>query len=302
MAAKYFPGVDPVGRSFALDMPGARAMRIVGVSGDVFTAGLDPLTRPDVGRRGEIAFEATTQGGRSPRGIFFQRGGRPSPVARAGRPAPGGGKFDSFGTPAVLHGNTLAFVGQVTSGDGQRDKLFVGSGGGLRPVASQGGGAPGRLGGRFDAFDSPDANDRLVLFRATLDQGRNEGVFVAKGRRVGLLIGTGDAAPGDSTFRAFASPALGGSSAVFLGRLAGTALTSGLYRVAAREVPDTDATAPAVEAVALAGGASPVGGTIGEIASFSMNRRDQLAVVADLVGGGARSVLFLIEPGNTLLP
>ena len=98
------------------------------------------------------------------------------------------------------------------------------------------------------------------------------------------------------------APAIGGSTAVFLGRLAGTAVTSGLYRTAARDVPATDAAAPPVDAVGLVGRASPAGGMIGEITSFSVNRRDQLAVVADLVGAGARSVLFLIEAGDTMVP
>src|SRR5262245_15951011 len=46
LAARYFPGVDPVGRSFAVDTAGAMPMRVVGVSGDVFTAGTDPSPVP----------------------------------------------------------------------------------------------------------------------------------------------------------------------------------------------------------------------------------------------------------------
>ena len=46
MAAKYFPEVDPIGRSFALDAAGAKPLLIVGVSGDVFTAGPDPAPVP----------------------------------------------------------------------------------------------------------------------------------------------------------------------------------------------------------------------------------------------------------------
>ena len=46
MAARYFGGLDPIGRSFAVDAAGAMPMRIVGVSGDVFTAGPDPSPVP----------------------------------------------------------------------------------------------------------------------------------------------------------------------------------------------------------------------------------------------------------------
>jgi hypothetical protein len=223
-------------------------------------------------------------------------------VARAGRPAPGGGSFDSFGTPAILRGTNLAFVGQVTSGGTPRAKLFLSQGGQVRAVAVEGGGAPGRLGGRFDAFDPPDANDRTAVFRADLDQGGAEGVFLAQGRRLGLLVGTGDPVPGGGTFRSFASPALGGSRAVFLGRVAGSASAPGLYRVAAQAVPASDAAAPAIEVVGLAGGRSPIGGTIAEFGSMSVNRRDRLAVVVDLVGAPARAVLLLVEAGDTVVP
>ena len=46
MADKYFPGVDPLGRTFALYGPNAPQMQIVGVVGDVMSAGTDPRPRP----------------------------------------------------------------------------------------------------------------------------------------------------------------------------------------------------------------------------------------------------------------
>jgi putative ABC transport system permease protein len=46
MANRYFSGVEPVGRSFGLDAPGARSLRIVGICGDVLTAGIDPTPQP----------------------------------------------------------------------------------------------------------------------------------------------------------------------------------------------------------------------------------------------------------------
>ncbi len=45
MAKKFFPGVDPLGRSFAV-ASGAPPMQIVGVCGDVITAGNDPSPQP----------------------------------------------------------------------------------------------------------------------------------------------------------------------------------------------------------------------------------------------------------------
>ena len=46
MADKYFPGVDPLGRTFAFFGPQAPQMEIVGVVGDVMSAGTDPTPRP----------------------------------------------------------------------------------------------------------------------------------------------------------------------------------------------------------------------------------------------------------------
>jgi putative ABC transport system permease protein len=42
MAKKYFPNVDPIGHSFALDVPRAASVQIVGVCGDAITQGTDP--------------------------------------------------------------------------------------------------------------------------------------------------------------------------------------------------------------------------------------------------------------------
>jgi hypothetical protein len=268
---------------------------------DFFSGGLDPLTRADVGAGGQIAFEATLEG-KSPRAILVRRNGRPSPVVRAQGRAEGGGRFESFGTPAFLRGSRLTFVAQVGTDDGSRQKLFLTRGGRPRPVAAEGSGAPGRLGGRFDTFDPPDANDSLVAFRAGLDQAGREGLFLADGRALGLLVGTGDPAPGGGTFRSFSAPALGRTGAVFLGRLTGSPSPAGLYRVGAETVPEADAVAPAIDVVGVAGGASPVGGTIAEFGAFDANRSDGIAVVADLVGASARSVLLLIEPGGAILP
>jgi hypothetical protein len=268
---------------------------------DFFSGTLDPLAHAGVGPHGEIAFEATLEGGKTPRAILFRRGGKPQPMARAGRSAPGGGEFDTFGTPAVLHGRTMAFVGQVGSGDSRRAKMFLYRGGNARALAAEGGGAPGRLGGRFETFEPPDANGKLIAFRATLDQAGREGVFLASPRSVGVLVGTGDAAP-DGTFRACVSPSLGGSVVVFLGRLVGAPASPGLFRVRADAVPAADATAPQVDVVGAPAGASPLGGTLGEFGSFDLNRSDQLAVVVDLVGASARSALFLVDAGGALVP
>ncbi len=46
MAEKYFPGLDPLGRTFAFYGPNPSPMEIVGVVGDVMSTGTDPAPRP----------------------------------------------------------------------------------------------------------------------------------------------------------------------------------------------------------------------------------------------------------------
>ena len=46
LAARHFPGVDPLGRRFAIDGPRPEPMEIVGISGDVITGGGDPAPQP----------------------------------------------------------------------------------------------------------------------------------------------------------------------------------------------------------------------------------------------------------------
>src|SRR5262249_57253713 len=129
--------------------------------------------------------------------------GTPGLVVRARKAAPGGGAFDSFGTPAVLRGNRMAFVAEVGKDANRALKMFLDLGSRMRVLAAQGSGAPGRLAGRFQNFDPPDANDSLVAFHAMLDQASREGLYLASPRTIGLLVGSQDPAPGGGGFRAF---------------------------------------------------------------------------------------------------
>ena len=268
---------------------------------DFFANTLDSLSRPDVGPKGQIAFEATLQG-RTPRGLLYGRGGKPRLVVRAKKTAPGGGAFDSFGTPAILRGTRMAFVAQVGSDANRTAKMFLDLGSRMRVLAAQGSGAPGRLAGRFANFDPPDANDSLVAFRATLDQASREGLYLASPRAIGLLVGNQDPAPGGGALRAFSSLSLGGSQAIFLARLAGSIALPALYRVSAAKVPAPDAPAPAVQRLGGPGDPSPIGGTIAEFTSIESNRSDTLAAVIDLVGASARTVLVLVDSSSTVVP
>src|SRR4029453_9218923 len=154
-------------------------------------------------------------------------------VIKAKKRAPGGGEFDSFGTPALFRGG-MAFVAQISGTGDPMPKLFVRPGSRGRATAGRGRGVPGRPGGRLENFDPPDANESFVAFRATTDRAGNEGVFLASAKTFGLLVGTSDPAPDGQLFRGFAAPSLGKTRAYFLGRLIGATGAQSLYAVDAQ--------------------------------------------------------------------
>ena len=296
--------------SRAIVMSGPRGLRVAAESServrggrlvDFFASTIDSLSRPDVGPQGQLAFEATLQGGKAPRALLLRRSGKPQPVAMAQTgAAPGGGKYDTFGTPALLRGGSMAFVTQA--GDTNQPRLCLRRGSRTLLLAKQGGGAPGRLPGRFDTFDPPTASDTLVGFRSMLDQGGKEGLYLASPSAAGLLVGTGDPAPAGGSFRSFSTPAMGSSYAVFLGRLIGSTTSPGLYRVRADAVPAADAGRAATDVLALPGAPTPLGGTIQDFEAYTANRVDAVAVITDLMGASARTALFVLDSGDTIVP
>lgn len=265
---------------------------------DFFASTIDSLARSDVGPRGEVVFEATVQGSRTPRGLFMRSGGKKVRVlARANKRAPGGGTFDTFGTPALLGGARIAFVAQVDGESGTRaPALFARIGRGLKRVATSGQAAPGRMVGHFDDFDPPDASRGLVACRATLVEAGREGIFLQGKKAFGLLIGTGDPATPGATFRSFGRPVVSDAGIAFLGRLAGVSAPPTLFRTTATDVPRDDAAAPAVAVVIGPGTSSPIGGSVSEITGVDGNRAGGLAVIADLVNASARTAIIADLP------
>lgn len=267
----------------------------VGAFVDFFAATLDSLARGDVGPRGEVAFEATLQGGKAPRGIFMSTGRKPRVLAQARRKAPGGGLFDTFGTPAIERGSRVAFVAQLDRDDERVPALFQKRGGGMRRIAMRGDRAPGRLVDRFEAFDPPDASSTATVCRATLLETGREGIWMLRKNAFGLLVGTGDALPDGTTLRSFGRPHATDGGVVFTARLNGSSASPALYRVAATEVPGPTAPAPAIEALLAPGAPSPLGGTIAAIASVDTTRDGRIVVIAELTGASARSAVLLLE-------
>ncbi len=291
-----------------ISVPGGGAIRVVAATTgkvpgggrfvDFFASTIDSLARSDVGPRGEVVFEATVQGSRTPRGLFMRSGNkRVRVLAGANKRAPGGGTFDTFGTPALLAGSRIAFVAEVDGKSGVRaPALFARVARGLKRVAAAGEPAPGRMPGHFDDFDPPDASRTLVACRATLAEAGREGIFVQGKRGFGLLVGTGDPATPGATFRSFGRPIVSDTGVAFLGRLAGDTAPPTLFRTDTTEVPRGDAAAPPVSVVMGPGTPSPLGGTVSEITSVDGNRSGGLAVVVDLVDASARTAIIADLP------
>ena len=215
--------------------------------------------RAHPGRRrseGRDRVRGDAAGGRRRAALLYTRGGKPQLVVRANKAAPGGGTFDTFGTPAVLRGKRMAFVAQVGPDANKKLKMFLDLGSRMRVLAAQGGGAPGRLAGRFDAVRSPRRERLARRLPRDARPGQPRGPLPrVAARAVGLLVGSRDAAPGGGTFRAFSALSLGGSQAVFPARLVGSPASAALYRVSAAAVPAADATAPAVQRLGAPGDA-----------------------------------------------
>ncbi|MCW5892579.1 MAG: hypothetical protein KIT14_18855 [bacterium] len=281
---------------------GLRALAVaserVGKAGrfvDFFAATLDSLARGGVGPRGEVAFEATLQGGKTPRGIFLVTGRKPRILAQARRKAPGGGLFDTFGTPAVERGARVAFVAQIDRDGTRLPALFQKRGGGMRRIAVRGERAPGRLVDRFGDFDPPDSSSSVTYCRATLlDTGR-EGIWMLRRNSFGLLVGSGDALPDGTTVRSVGRPQATDGGVVFTARVNGASTGPGLYRVAADTVPGPSAPAPAIERLLGPGTPSPLGGAIAAISGVEASRKGGIVVIAELTGASARSAILLVD-------
>src|SRR5262249_2241144 len=132
--------------SRAIVASGPRGLRVAAEStervrggrlADFLGTNIDSLSRPDVGPNGEPAVCAALPSGQKPRALLLRRSGRPEPVAMAHKGAPGGGKYDTFGTPVLLRGGNMAFVTQAADADEPR--VVLGRGSGPPPVAQHAG-------------------------------------------------------------------------------------------------------------------------------------------------------------------
>jgi len=263
---------------------------------DFFAGAIDGFEQPDVGQDGRVVFEATIQGSRSSRGLFVGKR-RKLQAAALEEQRVDGSLLDAFGRPARSAKST-AFVARLAE-SGAPTAFFVKKGK-LHMLGRKGARAPGRLDGVFDTFGPPDAGPRgSFVVRATLSNGRLEGLFMARGRALGLLVGTGDLAPNGGNFRTFEEAVYGRSAVVFRSQLVGESETPSLYRVAAANVPDPTLVSP-VSRVLASGAPTPLGGRFAAFTQMAANDAGMLVFTADLVGATAQSGIFMMPDGATL--
>ncbi len=257
---------------------------------DLFADPLDGLNRSGVGANG-VAFHAALDGTGATTGLFVHSGHRLKAVARAGERSPAGGRYTSFGTPAVT-GRRVAFVATYAGGSGGA-AVFLRTGNQTRVVAAVGRETRTRLGGRFTSFDSPAAGADGVAFRATLDQEGLEGVFLAGGRRLIALVGSGDPRTDGARWRSFGPPTFAGRAVVFRADAVG-GVGAGLYQVAiGRGGATPEVAPPAVEQLTIVGEPTPIGGSFLAFGVPTGSRRRLIAFTADLVGAEAASAVLL---------
>ncbi len=289
---------------FAVGQRGAVPLVLVGKrvpgGGEIlafFPDTIDPLTHAGVGPGG-MAFHASLERTSASAGVFLRTGGGLRSMARAGQRAPGGGQYVAFGTPAVPGGGRVAFVGQVR-GARADTALFLLGRGAPRALAAAGRGTRTRIAGTFASFDPPAASGRSVAFHARLTQPGVEGVFIASGRTLTAVAGTGDESPDNGHFRSFGVPTFAGAAIVFPAVVSGG---SGFYRVVVRDALAAPDSLPEIVPVMLVGQASPLGGSFLALGAPSGNARGALAFTADLVGAGASSGVFLALGADGRLP
>ena len=270
-------------------MPGQR-VRGGGVLGDLFADGLDGRGHLNVGAGG-VALHAGLVGTGTSSGLLLQSGRRVTVVARTGERAPAGGRYVGFGTPAVGRGQQLAFVAAVDRGG---TALVLEEGSRARVLAAVGRKTGTRLGGRFANVGVPTVGAAGVAFRARLDRADAEGIFLASGRRLIALVGSGD--PGDGgAFWSLGMPTFAGRGVAFQAE-GPPGAGAGLYRIPLGRVV-RDAVATRLERLATIGDPTPLGGTFGAFGSPSGSRSRALAFTADLLDARATSAVLLQTPG-----
>jgi hypothetical protein len=243
---------------------------------------------------GQVAFAASLTGGSSASGFFVGTPGSVQAAALEGTAAPAGGNYsslysaDSF--PLFNASGQVAFFANLTGGS-SANGIFAGAPGSVQPVALLGTAAP--AGGNYVGLKGGGQalNDLgRVAFVANLTGGSSsQGIFMGAPGALQTAALQGGAAPAGGSYSSFVELELNDSGHVgFLAQLTGSSSTQGIF-----------AGAPgSLQAVALLGGAAPIGGSYSGLAKPPLlNASGQVAFLAYMTGGSSTQGIFAGVPG-----
>ena len=248
---------------------------------------------PAINSSGDVTFFATPKGG--PRRLYlYPNVGAPSVLAEQGGAAPGGGSFSQFRQPSINDGGDVGFFGDLASGEGVFLKPAAGA---MFAVALTGDAAPG--GGVYASFDGVSRinGNGDIAFLASVDGGPS-GIFQYDGVTtiISSIVRVGDPTLDGREICGFVEPAVG------LGATRSTFQT--VTKVSCANALETELigiyrdTGAGIGRVALAGDATPVGGTV--YSNFygdpDSNGGDQVLFRASISGTVGGVGLFLFDP------
>src|SRR5262245_30770365 len=220
-------------------------------------------------------------------------------LAAQGQDSSGRGlPFRSFGDPTI-NGQTVLFpspLGQVTD---DRVGLFVADGGGVRPVAIEG----DDLGGMtLDTLQGKGLFDQAgdVFFSAkVLFAGGTDGAILRNGQAgFETLVQTGDPGPEGGVIRSLGRLAVSSNGHLAL-RMGFDPFTGGVPGIF---VASDQGRVRSYLRIGENGAADINGRIVSVNQNVSLNASDQLAVLANIGGGEARSAIFLASPASGRKP
>jgi hypothetical protein len=231
-----------------------------------------------------------------PEGLFLRRGDQALPIARAGDPVPNspGERFsfppdnpDEMTSFSLNSQDEVAFI--------VRQGLYLYRDGVVRPVARVGDEVPGAPDEQWDEIDAVSLNSSGALafagaVRSMQDGERQEGVFLASGASVRIVLFDGDQIPGlDGVLNGFTSVSLNDAGQIVTVGLEGDdqltciLLTSG-----------ADSRAVAVE-----GQPAPQGGVWTELDSAALNNPGTIAFEGRVkTDAGEHAGIYLASAGT----
>ena len=250
---------------------------------------------PTINARGDVVFLATVRRGReSSDAILASSGGLLRKVVAQGDPAPAGGVFATFGSPALNAGGNVAFAA-VVEGKAVPGGIFVVSRDRIEMAVAAGADTP--IGGIFAKFSERIAyNDAgAIAFHGVLKFAPvAAAIFVVEDGRPRAVARLGDAAPDGGTIAHFGLwPALGATAAATFA----ASIEGGPTSVAILRADGTGLTRIAGVGDPLPGGGSITSFTLYPVVSVGPRGHVSFAVAPTATSEGPEG-LFAAQPAS----